>query len=214
MMNFPLLSYLRQECGPHWRSMLFDRQIAYSAAAVPLALYWPGTPNSFAVGKLADVSQSYGAISLGFALTIYTIALTLPHPEIVKLLAANRPDGTRTDAYTKLLFVFSWTAVAQCVLVISAFAMQLMVDTSLPLRRNTFHWHSDIVVGATVFLLVYAVLQFLSAILSVAQLGRIIAGHARQTALLSKHRAQLSVKKEVFTGASEPTSISAVSTAQ
>ena len=204
-MNFPVLSYLKQECGPHWRELVFDRQIFYGGSAVALAVYWPGTPVGFTVGKLAEVSQSYGAVALGFALTIYTIALALPQPEVVSLLAGHRPAGEKTDAYAKLLFIFSWTAVAQCVLVISAFAIQLSVDTASPLRRVGFLFSRDALICVTVFLLVYAVLQFLNSILAVAQLGRIIAGHARLGALKQKQRSQFSLaKKEVFASSAEP----------
>ncbi len=200
-MNSPVWDYLRHECSPHWRTLLFDRQILFGAGAVALAIYWPGAPLSFTVGKLTELSQSYGATSLGFALTIYTLALTLPQPAVVELLAGYRQKADSTDAYTKLLFVFSWTAISQCLLVISAFATHMSVELALPLRRTGFFWQRDLPVVATVFLLVYAVLQFLTAILTVAQLGRIVAGHARRSVIAEQQRSALTrVKKENFGG--------------
>jgi|HubBroStandDraft_4_1064222.scaffolds.fasta_scaffold278318_1 hypothetical protein len=198
-MNFPLWDYLKQECGPHWRTLVLDRQILIGVGAVALAVRWPGAPASFTIGKLTELSLSYGATTLGFALTIYTLALTLPQPGVVELLASHREKRESTDAYAKLLFVFSWTAVSQCLLVMSAFVSQLSLDLSLPVRRIGFSFQRDFLLYVTVFLLVYAVLQFLSAILTVAQLGRIISGHVRRSVVAKQQRAALAtVKKEEF----------------
>ena len=142
--------------------------------------------------------MSYGATALGFALTIYTLALTLPQPRVVELLAAHREPGDSKDAYAKLLFVFSWTALSQCLLVMSAFASQLSLNQASPVRKLTFSI-TDSLLYITIFLLAYALLQFLSAILTVAQLGRIISSDARRTAAAKEQRSTLAtVKKEGF----------------
>src|SRR5437764_1533526 len=124
------IDYIRSECLPHWRALVFDSQIPLSAAAVAAAMYRPGVPTSFTISELTQAALAYGSTSFGFAITIYTLALTLPQPETVRLLSAHRGEGEPTDAYRKLLFVFSWTAISQGVLVLVAFIGRLALPAN------------------------------------------------------------------------------------
>jgi hypothetical protein len=190
--------YLRSECFPHWRSLVLDSQIPLSLGAVALALYRPGVPGTFTVDKLTETSLAYAAASFGFAITIYTLALTFPQPETVRLLVTHREEGDPTDAYRKLLFVFSWTAFCQGVLVAIAFTARLSLKLDQPVFRPEAHLVRNVLVGITIFALCYSVLQFLSALMAVAQLGRIVARKTREKALGDQQRSALtSVKKHV-----------------
>lgn len=190
------VNYVRSECLPHWRILVFDSQILLSAAAVVAAVYCPGVPIGFTINELTQAALAYGSISFGFAITIYTLALTLPQPETVRLLSAHREEGEPTDAYRKLLFVFSWTAISQGVLVLVAFAGRLALPANAPVFRNVIDVRADALLCLVIFALAYAVLQFLNAVFAVAQLGRIVARKNRDQVIGEQQRSALTTVKK------------------
>jgi len=190
------MNYLRSECLPHWRILVFDSQIPLSAAAVVATVYWPGVPAGFSINELTQAALAYGSTSFGFAITIYTLALTLPQPETVRLLSAHREEGEPTDAYRKLLFIFSWTAISQGILVLLAFIGRLALPASESVSRSGLNVRRDALLWLLTFALAYAVLQFLNAVLAVAQLGRIVARKHRDQVIGEQQRAALTAVKK------------------
>ena len=189
-------NYFRNECLPHWRDLFFDSQIPLSAVAVATAMYYPGVPVTFSLNELTQAALSYGATSFGFAITIYTLALTLPQPGTVRLLSAHREAGEPTDAYRKLLFVFSWSAISQGWLVIIAFIGRLALPGNAPVVRASIDVRADVLPWLIIFSLAYALLQFLNAVFAVAQLGRIVARKNRdQVVSEQQHAALTPIKK-------------------
>jgi hypothetical protein len=159
-------------------------------------MYYPGAPISFTINELTQAALSYGSTSLGFAIAIYTLALTLPQPETVRLLSSHREANEPTDAYRKLLFIFSWTAMSQGILVLFAFVGRLALPANAPVARKIVDVRGDVLVWLLIFALAYAVLQFLSAILAVTQLGRIIARKSREDVIGEQQRAVLTAVKK------------------
>jgi hypothetical protein len=189
-------NYFRRECLPHWRILVFDSQIPLSAAAVMAAVYWPGVPTDFTVNELTQAALAYGSTSFGFAITIYTLALTLPQSETVRMLSAHREEGEPTDAYRKLLFVFSWTAVSQGALILIGFIGRLALPASESVSRNMLGVTGEALLCLLIFALAYAVLQFLNAVFAVAQLGRIVARKNRDQVIGEQQRAALTTVKK------------------
>lgn len=190
------INYLRGECLPHWRALVFDSQIPLSAGAVAAAVYRPGVPIGFTVNELTQAALAYGSTSFGFAITIYTLALTLPQPQTVRLLSAHREEGESTDAYRKLLFVFSWTAFSQGMLVLIAFIGRLALPANAPVFRHVVDVRGDALLWLVIFALAYAVLQFLNAVFAVAQLGRIVARKTRDEVIDEQQRSALTAVKK------------------
>jgi hypothetical protein len=190
------IGYFRGECLPHWRALVFDSQIPLSAIAVIAAMYYPGISIAFTIKDLTQAALAYGSISFGFAITIYTLALMLPQPETVRLLSAHREDGEPTDAYRKLLFVFSWTAITQGCLVIVAFVGRLALPPDSTVFRQVVDIRADVLPWLIIFVLAYAVLQFLNAVFAVAQLGRIVARKNRDQVIAEQQRSALTPVKK------------------
>lgn len=188
--------YIRNECRPNWRTLVFDSQILFSLAVVVFAMWRPGLPLALTVEKLTDIAIGYGATSLGFAITIYTLAMTLPQPETVALLVKHTEQGEKVDAYRKLLFIFSWTALSQAALVVLAFSTRVVSQPSDLIRWQPDRLSYDIMICLTLFALAYACLQFLSAILAVTQLGRIIARRTREKVLGEEQKRLLNPVKK------------------
>jgi hypothetical protein len=125
--------------------------------------------------KVADavmVLLTYCAIALGFCVAGLTIALTLPDREFARKLANHHADGRKCDAYSDLLFVFSWTALCHwCSIVVLVLGLilgganQSILAMSAGIARRVF-------VGAATWLSTYSFGQFLVTLISISQVGR------------------------------------------
>lgn len=82
------------------------------------------------LGDAVAVTIAYAAIAFGFAVAGLTVALTLPDDKFVHHLATAKPKNERLrnnprkpNAYSDLLFVYSWTALLHWLVIVCSFAM-------------------------------------------------------------------------------------------
>ena len=126
--------------------------------------------------KLVAAVLAYAALALGFCLAGLTIALTLPDRSFAEFLAdferIPEAQGAR-NAFSELIFVFSWTATAHwMVIVISLVTLVTQGSGDVP----TFS--GDCSVGAVLVallagMLTYALAQFLVTVLTLSEVGRV-----------------------------------------
>jgi hypothetical protein len=140
--------------------------------------YWGGylIPPTTTVGGMAGALLNYAAIALGFVLAGLTLILTLPNTQFVDLLWNTKPKKKKHDAYSELIFVFSWTALVHWILVCMSVVLVLLVDPQRPAFTIQRHrLRSGIVAGLST----YAFLEFLVTLITLAQVGATYVKHLR-----------------------------------
>ena len=163
--------YLRREMIPNLGSILhWTSAIWVSALIGGVVGYWGGylIPSTTTVGVVAGALLNYAAIALGFVLAGLSLILTLPHAQFVEMLWNTRPKDKKHNAYSALLFGFSWTAFVHWIIVIMSVFLLLVVDPQQPafiMQRHRLR--SGIVTG----LGVYAFCEFLVTLITLAQVG-------------------------------------------
>src|SRR5205814_1101414 len=88
--------------------------------------------------------------------------------QFVDMLWNTRPKKKKHDAYSELIFVFSWTAFVHWIVVCMSVVLVLIVDPqqqAFTIQR--YRLRSGIVTGLSI----YAFLQFLVTLITLAQVG-------------------------------------------
>jgi len=180
----PVWQYIRDEGLPRLRSILLTPETAISVIATGFFIKW-GKILFSSSPKIGDVTTgliAYAAIALGFCVAGLTISLTLPDRDFASHLAHLRNGVERTNAYSDLLFVFSWTAIAHWVALVALFFTLLFAESSgalFPTSASAVRiWSVSIVAG----ICVYCLCQFLITLITLSQVGRVYINH-----LIKKH---------------------------
>ena len=81
------------------------------------------------VGEITGALLTYVAIAVGFALAGLTLALTLPDRGFARLLADKVLPKlpSKPNAYSDLLFVFSWTGLLLWMVIVLAISCSILV---------------------------------------------------------------------------------------
>jgi hypothetical protein len=168
--------YARRETLPRIRSIVVSGGTFIAVVIGILAgrLGAQFIPASTTVGSLAIAFLTYAAIALGFSLAGLTLALTLPNDKFVQLLCGTRAPEKTHDAYSDLLFVFSWTAIVHWLLVVVSVLLVLLVNPSQPAFEVGLH---RLKVGLVSGLVVYCLLQFLVTLITLSQVGTVYIRH-------------------------------------
>jgi hypothetical protein len=174
--------YLLDEVFPRWRSILKSEHLWLAFVLGGIAA-WRGEAVFAAGPRVPDAVTAlltYGAIALGFCIAGLTVALTLPDREFARKLATEECGRPPRDAYSDLLFVFSWTAIVHWVVIVAlviglAFARDynsvLCPGASIARRFS---------VGIVVGLSTYGFFQFLVTLITISQVGRTYIHSLRQ----------------------------------
>lgn len=174
--------YLRNEVIPRLGSFLHWSSELWLAVLVGVVLgYWGGylIPTTTTVGSVSIALLTYAAIALGFALAGLTLVLTLPNDNFVNLLCETKPDNKKHDSYADLIFVFSWTAITHWVIVAMSIGLVLMVNPQQPaFVQERFRLRSGLITGLSL----YALLQFLVTLITLAQVGAAYIVHLKSEA--------------------------------
>jgi hypothetical protein len=178
--------YGKDEVAPRARRIILSSSTVLAlAAAWAVERFGPEAGLATAKsGNLANALLTYSAIAFGFCLSGMTLALTLPDKDFGNELAQSRRGPNDPDAYSDLLFVFSWTAVCHWVTV----AIGFVATIALPADQEVLPvGASDVrraVVSTLVAITVYVVSQFLITVITLSQVGRlyIVVLNRRRTA--------------------------------
>jgi hypothetical protein len=126
--------------------------------------------------KIVDVTTAlltYSAIAFGFCLSGLTLALVLPDMDFARRLAQSRVDSDAPSAYANLMFVFSWAALIHWLDLVAAIIMFAYCGSDLkvlPLVASHIH---HVAIGFFTFLTIYAICRFLTALITLSQVGRL-----------------------------------------
>ena len=169
----PLGQYLKAEAAPRWRAIFLTWETLFSLAVVGGFIRF-GDRFFLAYPKVSDITTgviAYASIALGFCVAGLTISLTLPEPKFTLRLANH--GCQKTSAYSDLLFVFSWTAFAHWIAVLTLFAVVLFVDGTEPLLPKGHATYRTWIIGLTAGLISYCLCQFLITLITLSQVGSV-----------------------------------------
>jgi hypothetical protein len=171
------------------------------AAGVAAALF--GADAAIGEAMLKDVVPAvlaYAAIGFGFALAGLTISITIPDAGFARLLATAKPPDPKKkglsratrrrrrralkreeppNAYLDLMFVFSWTALVHWLTLAWGAGMVAACGLDREFFGDSACWPLRAASGVLAALVVYAVLQFLGAVLTLAGLGSVYVSRLR-----------------------------------
>ncbi len=168
----PGRQYLRDEVAPRAGSIIGSLHF-WIGLVSGVAVGWRGEvllAKGPQVGDTVMIILTYAAIALGFCIAGLTVALSLERG-FGQAMATSQLPGSSKNAYSDLVFVFSWTAVVHWFGIVAAIALLIVNrDQSYvlgygasPLRRTAS--------GVAVFLSVYGVCQFLVTLITLSQVA-------------------------------------------
>jgi len=170
-----LLQYTRDEVFTRSLRVACSTEVIVAAAVgITLGIYGPAW--NLAHIKPTDVSTAlltYAAIAFGFCISGMALVLTLPNQTFVTWLIREPIRRKSTNAYSDLLFVFSWTAVCHWFLVLLAFLLLSLGSDHTDLLKwsDTRSWRTF--VGILFGLTIYSAIQFLLTVITLSQVGRL-----------------------------------------
>jgi hypothetical protein len=142
-----------------------------------MALAAPSLPGSTKLGEVLTIVLAYAAIAFGFSVAGLTVALTLPDAAFVHELATRKPTGKlaeltrKPNAYSDLLFVYSWTAAWHWVVLVLGFGELAIYGAGRRVAGSGIPPATQILDGLLVLATAYAVLQFLVTLITLSQVG-------------------------------------------
>jgi len=167
--------YLLQEARPRIREIVFGHEFVIS-------LLLAGASGAYGdrvfherpqVFEATALLVSYAAIALGFCIAALTVVFTLPDPKFAARLAGIKLPQRTVDAYSDLLFVFSWTAISHWALIVSLVLFTLFCGSSTALLPYGSALGRRFVLGLMTFLTTYCLAQFLIVLITISQVGRL-----------------------------------------
>lgn len=175
----PLFQYFRDEGLPRLRQIVVSPESLIAVLVAGSFLKWGDRffSQSPKIGDLATGLIAYAAIALGFCVAGLTISLTLPDQDFAAKLACLKDDGESTNAYSDLLFVFSWTAIAHWVALIVLFGLTLFAESASPLLPVGHSHLRSWIVCLIACICTYCLIQFLITLITLSQVGNIYIKH-------------------------------------
>jgi hypothetical protein len=175
----PLFQYFRDDGAPRLRQILISPESLIAILVGGAFLRWGDRAFSQSpkIGDLTTGLIAYASIALGFCVAGLTISLTLPDQDFAAKLACLKNDGDPTNAYSDLLFVFSWTAIAHWLALIVLLALTLFAESTSPLlpvgHSSLRGWVVSVIAG----ICTYCLMQFLITLITLSQVGNIYIKH-------------------------------------
>jgi hypothetical protein len=175
----PLIQYLRDEGFPRLNKIVLTWETAISLFVAFSFWQWGNQLFSLSpkVGDLTTGLIAYAAIALGFCVAGLTISLTIPDQDFASKLAVLKKDEESTNAYSDLLFVFSWTAIAHWFALVVLFALTLFTESNGPLLPAGHSSLRGWIVSFVACVCTYCLCQFLITLITLSQIGNVYITH-------------------------------------
>ncbi len=140
-----------------------------------VSAYGPRWMNGFPkTGDLANILVAYTAIALGFLVAALAIAITHPSEPLVATLAnTSLPGRESSNAYSDLIFVFSWSAIVHWLQIVFIVAIVFTIRSDEPLLPAHPTGSRLVLAGALTFSVVYSLLRFLVSLITLVQVGEV-----------------------------------------
>jgi hypothetical protein len=179
-----LWSFYKEAVKDRLGEIVFSQETALALLlGVVASLYGSSySPNSARIVDVAIGYLTYAAIALGFCVGGVTIALTLPDRDFVEMLAQLTIPEKRGDALSGLFLVFCWTAIVHW---LSVSVILLVLTTAGHVDGSIFGvtgFRNRSVLGLSVFICSYALMQFLITVLTLWQVGGAYIKKVKQSA--------------------------------
>jgi hypothetical protein len=189
-----LVRYFRRQVAPRWFSIIAGSELWVAVAVAALFGLLVGNDRIGAakVGDVITALLAYAAVAFGFSLAGLTIALTLPDETFARELATVRKPtprnalqrfkarvGHESDAFSDLLFIFSWTAAAHWCTVVLGFGLLVAWGFDQELVPEQATVGHRVAASLLVFFAVYAICLFLVTLFTLSQVGRVYIGRLR-----------------------------------
>ncbi len=171
----PFHRYWQGQVWPRRRQIFLHRHILISVVVtVVVVLLCASQPvGRLQISSVAGAALGYAALSFGACVTGAVLALTLPSEERVRRLATSGRKDSDFSHYSDLVFNFTWSAMAQLILVLAvAFAYLLGGDT-LVWPTNPLNSHIALLCIA-VFTGAYSVIRLFSVLYTMSQVAAVI----------------------------------------
>jgi hypothetical protein len=175
----PLFQYLRDEGVPRLRQILVSPESLIAVLVGGAFLGWGGKffSQSPKIGDITTGLIAYAAIALGFCVAGLTISLTLPDQDFAAKLALSKKGKETTNAYSDLLFVFSWTAIAHWLALVVLFTLTLFAESTSPLLPIGHSCLRGLIGSLIACICAYCLCQFLITLITLSQVGNIYIEH-------------------------------------
>lgn len=165
-----LSSFLRRQVKPRLAKIIFSGQMALTVGVVGAT--WAFTSGQTVVLRnVVQLGTAYTAIAIGFALAGSLSALALPDRAFVDELMNLEVEGQVGDAFANLVFVFTWTGFVHWLLLTELLLVWWLVGSGTVRIAEDSGLGQRAIFALCLAVAVYAVLQFLVAILTVSQIG-------------------------------------------
>ncbi len=166
--------YLRDEARPRLASILSGSELWLAVGVgIVVGFFSNGVISGVKpIEPIANALLTYAAIAFGFCLAGLTLALTLPDASFAKKLACSKSRSRKTDAYSDLLFVFSWTAICHWLLILSLLLVSALSGPNEMLIPPDAGRAHRVYVALIAAVSMYGVLQFLITLITLSQVGR------------------------------------------
>ncbi|MFA6029837.1 MAG: hypothetical protein WC969_08290 [Elusimicrobiota bacterium] len=160
-----LWQYFKIDVWRHIRSIIFSVEILVSilgGIGVRCASHL-GLLDLAKLDAMISALLTYATISFGFCVAAISIVINIPNPRFARKLANSKLKAKKADlnAYSDLLFIFSWTAMWHWLLIVLVLIVQLWKPAAWK------GWHF-LVLG---FITIYALCLFLIMLLAITQFG-------------------------------------------
>lgn len=166
--------YFRGQVWPRRRRILFTKRVlivALLALATGLACTHIPVGN-VSVSLLATAGLSFAALSFGACVTGAVLALTLPSPE-VRIWATTSSGGGRHSDYSDLIFIFTWSGLAQLVVVVASI-LGLLFGGDMKAAPPNGGALNSVWVALSALIFFYALAQLVTAITTISQMGTVL----------------------------------------
>jgi hypothetical protein len=175
--------YVRDEAAPRAYKIVFSTEF-FVAVALGIATALWGDSVNLADAKIGDIVAAlltYAAIAFGFCLSGLTVALTLPNDDFVRYLAKSTPEAGKFDAYSDLMFVFSWTALIHWIDVVALVAILVVAGSDHKVLPHNSSPEQKALVGLLTFFVTYGIFQFMLTLITLTQVGRVYVRRLNET---------------------------------
>jgi hypothetical protein len=170
-----LFQYFWDEATPRVFKIIGSSEFIISALLAVAVGIW-GCKLGLADAKIVDATTAlltYSAIAFGFCLSGLTLVLVLPDLAFANQLARSQISEASPNAYSNLMFVFSWTAMIHWFDVVGAVAVFAFCGSDQKILPVGSDISRRALVGLLTFLTIYGVSNFLVALITLSQVGRL-----------------------------------------
>lgn len=173
--------YFAGQVRPRLRAIVFHRT-TYLACFASVVLYVCARWTTFGdvpIEAIRTNLTAYAALSFGASISGCILILTLPSREFIRIASSHRIGGRRQSSYSDLLFVFTFSAVAQLWTIGVVVAMFALGGSEAVLADGARATHHLLFLLAA-FVVVFSLVRLVVVVTTVSQLGVVIESAVRE----------------------------------